>query len=172
MLARRRWPIGNKTAALTVALAVAPDVPHLLPIAGWWLFGGGTWAALTDYSTAMPGQEPLMPPWVQSLSHHLHCIAHSAVIAAVVSLLLWRWRRSLWLPLAGWWSHIVIDVFTHSADYYAVPVLYPITMRGFDGVAWNTPWFMALNYLGLAAVWLWLWRSGPGRPQDSARAGR
>jgi membrane-bound metal-dependent hydrolase YbcI (DUF457 family) len=51
-------------------------------------------------------------------------------------------RRTLWIPLLGWWSHIVIDVFTHSADYYAVPVLYPFTERGFDGIAWITPWFM------------------------------
>ncbi len=167
MLARRRWRVGNGTSALTVALAVAPDVPHLLPVAGWWLFGGGTLATLKDFAIAVPGREPAVPPWVRSLSEHLHCIPHSAVIAVVVSLLLWRWRRSLWLPLLGWWSHIVIDVFTHSNDYYAVPVLYPLTMRGFDGVAWNTPWFMALNYLALAAVWLWLWRSGTLRTRGS-----
>ena len=167
MLARRRWPVSNRTAAWTVGLAVAPDVPHLLPIAGWWLFGGGTWAALKGYAIAVPGQEPPVPAWLHSLSQHLHCIPHSAVIAAVVSLLLWRWRRWLWLPLAGWWSHIVIDVFTHSADYYTVPVLYPITMRGFDGVAWNTPWFMALNYVALTAAWLWLWRSGAFRRQGA-----
>ena len=50
----------------------------------------------------------------------------------------------------------MIDVLTHSADYYAVPVLYPFTERGFDGVAWITPWFVALNYTALAAVGVWL----------------
>jgi len=54
----------------------------------------------------------------------------------------------------------VVDVFTHSADYYAVPVLYRFTERGLDGIAWNTPWFMALNYvvLGLTGLWLLLTR--------------
>jgi membrane-bound metal-dependent hydrolase YbcI (DUF457 family) len=52
----------------------------------------------------------------------------------------------------GWCSHIVIDVFTHSAQFYPVPVLYPFTQRGFDGLAWNTPWFMAANYVALAAA--------------------
>ena len=156
MLARRRWPISNPTAALTVALAVAPDVLHLLPIAGWSLFGGGTAATVMTYAIAEPGQEPAVPPWVESLSQHLHCIAHSLIIAAVVTLLLWWWRRSLWVPLLGWWSHIVIDVFTHSATFYPAPVLYPLTDRGFDGVAWNTPWFMVLNYTALAAVGVWL----------------
>lgn len=91
--------------------------------------------------------------------HHLHCIMHSAIVAGAVTSSVWWRRRALWLPLLGWWSHIVIDVFTHSADFYAVPVLYPITERGFDGVAWNRPWFMALNYVALVAVGLWLYRT-------------
>jgi hypothetical protein len=51
----------------------------------------------------------------------------------------------------------VIDVFTHSADFYPSPVLYPITQRGFDGIAWNTPWFVVVNYTALVAVGVWLW---------------
>jgi membrane-bound metal-dependent hydrolase YbcI (DUF457 family) len=50
----------------------------------------------------------------------------------------------------GWWSHIVIDVFTHSAEFYPVPLLYPLAYSGFDGLAWNTPWFMALTYPAIA----------------------
>ena len=99
-----------------------------------------------------------MPHMVELLTHHLHCIWHSAVVSAVVTALLWGLRRSLWIPLLGWWSHIVIDVFTHSADFYPSPVLYPFTQWGFDGLAWNTSWFMMLNYITLAAVWAWLLR--------------
>jgi hypothetical protein len=93
---------------------------------------------------------------VTLLSHHLHCIAHSAVVAGAVMLVLWVALRSVWIPLLGWWSHIMIDVFTHSAEYYPSPALYPITERGFDGLAWNTPGFLLLNYVALAAVGLWL----------------
>jgi hypothetical protein len=53
----------------------------------------------------------------------------------------------------------VIDIFTHSQDYYPAPVLYPITQRGFDGIAWNTPWFVVLNYTALAITAAWLWRN-------------
>ena len=42
------------------------------------------------------------------------------------------------LVLAGWWLHIVIDVFTHSAEFYPAPVLYPITREGFDVI--QVPW--------------------------------
>ena len=87
------------------------------------------------------------------------------LVAGLLSLLLWPWRKMLWLPLCGWWLHIVIDVFTHSAEFYAAPVLYPITREGFDGIAWNTPWFMLLNYTALLLGW-WVvgWRKAGSRP--------
>ena len=153
---RRRRPVTLGVTALTVALAALPDVLHLLPIAGWWLFGEGTLAALGAYAVAVPGQEPGLPPAVQFWSHELHCVMHSAPVAALATAVVWAAKRSIWLPLLGWWSHVVIDVFTHSADYYPVPVLYPFTERGFDGVAWNQPWMLALNYIAITAAAAWL----------------
>ncbi len=154
----RLRPLPRPTAIATLVLAAVPDVLHLLPLAGWWLFADGSFAALRGYSLAIPGQEPPLPPLVQAWSHHLHCVMHSAPIAALVTGILWAVRRTFWIPLFGWWSHIVIDVFTHSADYYAVPVLYPFSSRGFDGVAWISPWFMVLNYAALTALSVWLFR--------------
>ena len=167
-LARRRRNVTRRTVAATMALAALPDVIQMLPVLAWWAVGGGTWAAVQAFAIAMPGQEPVMPVWVTAWSHTIHCIAHSAVIAAGVTLLLWAWRRALWLPLLGWWSHIVIDVFTHSEDYYASPVLYPFTQRGFDGIAWITPWFMALNYLALATAGIALLVSARRRSRSGA----
>jgi len=43
-------------------------------------------------------------------------------------------------------------VFTHSADFYPSPVFYPVTYWGFDGVAWNKPWLMIINYLVMLSV--------------------
>ena len=159
-LLRRRWPIPPRTVAATLGLAALPDVLHLLPIMAWWVFGNGGLDVVLSYAVAVPGQEPGLPAMVKLLSHHLHCIMHSAVVAGAVTMVLWAVRHSLWIPLLGWWSHIVIDVFTHSADYYAVPVLYPITERGFDGIAWNTPWMLAMNYAALGAAIWWVYRSG------------
>ena len=163
VLLRRQRPVASTTAAAAVVLAALPDVVHLLPLLAWAGFGGGSWSAMLAYAVATPGLEPTLPPAVQLLSHHGHCVMHSAVVAGAVSLLCWGLRRGLWLPLLGWWSHIVIDVFTHSADYYPVPVFYPFTERAFDGLAWNQPWMLVLNYAAIAAAAGWLWRSNPGR---------
>jgi hypothetical protein len=116
------------------------------------------------------GQEPSLPPLVFLISHTLHCASHSAVFAGLVTGVAWRFKPVLLIPLLGWWSHIVIDVFTHSADYYPSPVLYPITERGFDGMAWITPWFMVLNYLALGLVGLLLLRSRKPRASHASNA--
>ena len=131
---------------------------QFIPLLGWVAAGGGPWTVLFDHALATPGNEPLLTASLVLLSHHLHCTFHSAVIALAVTAAIWLVRRSLWLPLIGWWSHIGFDVFTHSADFYAVPVLYPITYAGFDGIAWNEPWFMAANYAALLVAGAWLLR--------------
>lgn len=175
VVAARRWPVSANQARTTVALAALPDIGQLIPIAMWALVGDGTWAALRAWALATPGTEPWVPAGVQAWSHTLHCLMHSAIVASIITTIAWlRWRWVL-VPLAGWWSHIVIDVFTHSNDYYPSPVLYPITERGFDGIAWPTPWFMALNYAALAAAGFWLLRSSHRRPRwpgAAERAGR
>lgn len=175
MLARQQGrpiarPLTRRTAALTVALAAAPDIPHLLPIVGWSVLGGGDWTIVTGYANALPGQEPAVPAWVHGLSHNLHCFTHSAIVAGLVTLLVYARTGALWVPLLGWWSHIVIDVFTHSQDYYPSPVFWPITRAGFDGLAWNTPWFMGVNYAALAATYAWLlWRRRRARSAFSGQ---
>jgi hypothetical protein len=145
----RRRPISRRTALLTVGLAVLPDIVHLVPVLALSVAQPGGFVTLQAYANALPGLEPSMPPLVESLSHHLHCILHSALVAAAVTAAVWVVRRSLWIPLLGWWSHIIIDVFTHSAEFYPSPVLYPVTRAGFDGIAWNTPWFILVNYTAL-----------------------
>lgn len=152
----RTRPLPLRTVAATLVMAALPDMAHLLPIVFWWWFGQGTFADVWAYVIAVSATEPPLPPRVQLLSHHLHCVMHSALVAGAATLLIGAVRRTLWIPLLGWWSHIVIDIFTHSAAYYPAPVLYPITEEGFDGIAWNTPWALALNYFALAAVGVWL----------------
>ena len=156
VLVARRRPVTRRAVAATLVLAGLPDGLQFIPVLAWILSGDGAWTTLLALATSLPGREPPLPDVVWLASHHLHCTAHSAVAAGVATVVAWIALRSLWLPLLGWWSHILIDIFSHSADYYAVPVLYPFTQRGFDGIAWNTPWFLALNYMTLAGVGVWL----------------
>jgi hypothetical protein len=159
--ARRHYAISPQVGTAAVGCAVLPDVLQGVPILLWIVASGADPALIADFAVAGPGTRIALPAMVDAWSHHLHCILHSAPIALVVSLAISLLRPALWPLLAAWWSHIVIDVLTHSNAFYPVPVLYPFTMAGFDGIPWNTPWFVILNYTALAIAWLALGLSRP-----------
>jgi hypothetical protein len=164
----RRRKLPSRTIVTSVILAMLPDLVHTFPLMGWAMFGDGSMGKISAYAFALPGQEPELPPLVAALSHHLHCTFHSAIVVGALTMVFWMARGNIWLPLFGWWSHIVIDVFTHSADFYPSPVFYPLTRGGFDGVAWNTPWFMLLNYSALTLYALFLIFSASQRSKHRA----
>ena len=158
---RKRIITGRRDIVASAILAALPDVVHLLPVLARVLLGNASVAVLYKYAIALPGEEPAMPPMVALTAHHLHCIMHSGIVAGTISALVWLTYRRLWIPLLAWWSHILIDVLTHSDDYYPSPIFYPITYWGFDGLAWNKPAFVAMNYALLVALYAWLLLTRP-----------
>lgn len=139
-----------------VAGGLLPDIFHAIPVSIWALLGTGSpWETVLAYALATPGTEPPMPAWVIETSQVVHCSLHSAILAGFVSFLIWPGGNiKLQYLLLGWWSHILIDTFTHSADYYPVRTFYPLSEWSFDGWAWNSPTFIATNYLLLGLVYL------------------
>lgn len=167
-VASRHTTITPAAARVTVAAAIAPDIVHALPLLLWSVLDGQSpLQLLIAYGVAWPGQEPWLPPSVESISHHLHCLAHRAMAAGAVTLMCLCTLRKIPLLLYGWWSHIVIDVFTHSADFYPAPVLYPLSDWTFDGVAWNAPAVLLANYMVLAAAWAWVLQGRHSSAQPS-----
>jgi hypothetical protein len=155
---RRKKRLTKRGVWGAVALSVLPDLVQIVPVA-LWAASTGDGSALLAYIVAAPGEEPPMPPLVAALAHHLHCIMHSVIIAGAATLAAWAVSKRFPLVLLGWWAHIALDVPTHSSDYYVVPIFYPLTYRGFSGIAWTTPWFFVVNYALLVAVLAWLYRT-------------
>ena len=170
---RRRGNLQRPIVWTAVALGVLPDIAAVFPMVVWAAFQPDPYGLVVAYVNATPQTGPFIPAVVETMSHHAHCVTHSAVVAAIVSLAIWRKWPAIFPALIGWWLHIAIDIPTHSEDYYAVPFLYPLTYWGFDGVAWKTPWVMAVNFTGLALAyaalllgrgrsryqWRWPWKS-------------
>ena len=164
---RRGITVSRRTMAAMVGVSLLPDVLPLVPVLAASVSQPEPFAFLREWVMAKPGTEPSMPPLLAALSHHLHCTMHSIVVlAAVTALAAWRWRAAL-LPLAALWLHVLIDIPTHSSEYYPVTILYPLSNSAFDGVAWTEPWLIAANYAVLAAVYAWLLV----RPHRPAAAG-
>lgn len=84
----------------------------------------------------------------------LYNYSHSLVIWAVIFIITWVISKRPRWELLGWALHILIDVPTHAASFYATPVLFPISNWKFlHGISWGTPWFMIVNYSALLVVW-------------------
>lgn len=153
---RRRGVVTTGQVAGTAAFGLMPDLMALVPVSIWAVGSESSIDAIRAYVFARPGSEPVMAPWAHILEHHIHCSAHSIIILSLITLLsFWRVRWML-VPLTGWWVHLALDVPTHSSEYYAVTVFYPLTEWSFDGIAWTHPAVLGMNYAALTLVYTWL----------------
>lgn len=92
--------------------------------------------------------------WLLKITPILYSLSHSVVIFVIVlGVVLFMRKRIPW-SLFGWFLHIVIDVPTHSYEFYPTPVLWPISDWRFNGVSWGVPWFSIANYSLLAMIYL------------------
>lgn len=92
------------------------------------------------------------------IAPYLYNVSHSAVAFLVVFYGIWLLRGAhakkegktflsvLPFPLLGWLLHILIDIPTHSYDFYPTPFLWPVSEFKIDGISWGVRWFMLLNY--------------------------
>jgi hypothetical protein len=69
----------------------------------------------------------------------------------VAGIVYYFWKE--WaLLLGGWPLHIIMDIPTHSREFFPTPFLWPISDVTFNGISWATAWFMIANYSLLAIV--------------------
>ena len=61
----------------------------------------------------------------------------------------------LWLP---WYSNILLDIPTHTLQFFPTPVFHPISDYGFDGTRWSDPVILVPNVILLAGLWFYVKR--------------
>jgi hypothetical protein len=99
------------------------------------------------------------PELIPAYVYALYNFTHSLVIFLLVTVIIFIWRRRLPWLIGGWGLHIVIDMFTHSREFFPTPWLWPISHYTLDSFSWTEPWFMSVNYSVLAIVYIiWYWR--------------
>lgn len=88
------------------------------------------------------------------LAAYLYQFSHSIVIFAMVFVLVWVISKRPRYELLGWLLHILIDIPSHSVEFYPTPFLFPISEYRFPyGISWANLWYMIINYSLLAIVW-------------------
>ncbi len=83
---------------------------------------------------------------------------HSLVIFFGVFLvvLVVRNGRVYW-PMLGWLFHIVLDIFTHKAEFFATPIFFPISnIQYLHEFSWAEPHFLLVNWGVLICMYILL----------------
>lgn len=146
---------------LTAVWGVFPDVFAFAPLFAWMAFQAitGNFNSADFAPTGMePTQTDTLP--IFKLTHLLYNLTHSLLAFAIIFLLMFLiFRRARWSAL-GWLFHIIIDIPSHSYEFFPTPFLWPFSDWKFSGIAWANPWFLLFNYLMLGIVWLAIWWGG------------
>lgn len=133
--------------------AAFPDVLAFGPslVAGLWLrLMGGPGSVSADGHILLHAH----------LGLPLYQAGHSLLVFLLVFGIAVILTRRVVFELLGWLLHILIDIPTHSLDYYATRFLWPVSDFRMDGIAWWTPWFWATTYGALVCVYFGLWTKG------------
>lgn len=103
----------------------------------WWSFAFGTapdlfsfgiftglttlgLASSPDWSAGHPAQSSI-PSYV----HSLYNVTHSLVIFIIAFFGVWLIRSKPFLPMLAWGIHILMDIPTHSTEFFPTPFLWP-----------------------------------------------
>ncbi len=141
---------------LFVSFGVMPDFVSFAPMFVYLIIG-----LITGNVSSFPRPEGMEPATGNGLLIHnvtgfLYNFTHSIIMFAIVFLICMIIFRRPVFELLGWLVHILIDIPTHSYQFYPTPFLWPVSGYKYNGISWGQWWFMILNYSALIAVYFWL----------------
>jgi len=137
-----------------VLFSVVPDVAFALPAVAVGLF----WA-VSDMRVPWEAASLAANQWWIGVFYHVaHSFLTLAVFVVVARLIFGVFP---WPAAGGWALHLLMDLFTHK-DSMTMPMpFYPFGPEVAGFVHWREPWFLAVDWLGLAfAYWLVFGRDG------------
>ncbi len=126
-------------------------VPDLL---SFGLFTLGAWTGFFDHPDWRSGQHP-DPSQIPLFVHMMYDYTHSLIIFFCVFLLVSIIRKAPFLPLAAWGLHILVDIPTHSQDFFPTPFLWPISEYTVNGIAWSHPAILLPDVILLIVLYAW-----------------
>ena len=126
-------------------------LPDLLSFGLYFLFN-----LITSPSNIKFGKPALetIPYWV----FDLYDFSHSLIIAFIFILITSLFDKELCFPMLAWPLHILIDLFTHSVQYFPTPFFWPISDYRFDGIPWSNPYILILNFAFIFLLFIYRYR--------------
>ena len=103
------------------------------------------------------------PPPVSAIPEFvsiLYDITHSLVIFALVFISVWIIRRKPFWPLLAWGIHILVDIPSHSDQFFPTPFLWPVSDFHLNGISWGSPVIFFPNWILIVLIYggWFLWK--------------
>lgn len=113
--------------------------------------GGKSFSEISHHGPRLSMDNPTF-----DLTAYLYQYSHSIIIFLAIFGLVWLVLKRPYFPLLGWLLHILLDIPSHSIEFFATPFLFPISNYRFPyGVMWSTGWFMIVNYSLLLVIYMY-----------------
>lgn len=89
-----------------------------------------------------------------NLAFQLYNFSHSAVVYLVIVAVAYYFLKRFPWETIPWLFHILLDLPTHTTEFFPTPIVWPVSSWRFNGTSWSTPWILAINYGGLLIAFL------------------
>lgn len=117
---------------------------------------GAFMAIQVIHGTWQPGPPPfdILPQWI----YPAYSLGHSFIISLGTIALVSLWRRDIAFAMLAWPFHILLDFPFHSLDYFATPILWPLSEFRVNGIPWSHWYIWYPNLAGIAALLIYRYR--------------
>lgn len=97
--------------------------------------------------------------YVPQILLDIYFLLHSFVTLFVVAVILWYFKPKLLPAISGWFIHLCLDIPFHESSLFATRFLFPLSSDIYvNGITWFNFEIMALNYLTLAGMYIYVLR--------------
>lgn len=132
---------------LSFAFGTLPDVlvfgPSFVMLFFLFLAGGSFQAGPPDPST------------IPSYVYAGYNLTHSLIVFTAAFFVVWLLRRKPLYEMLAWLAHIVLDVPTHTNEFFPTPWLWPLSHPTVDGISWSHPLIFLPNVVLLVGLYTW-----------------
>lgn len=134
----------NKYRFLAAFLGVMPDLLAFGPLFLYSIFSNNLTISKPDISA--------IPDYVFVGYNFTHSIV---IFLIIVGVFYYITRDIPWVA-GGWLLHILIDIPTHTSNFFPTPFLWPLSDFTVSVISWSNMIFMIINYSLLVIVYTYL----------------
>ena len=92
-----------------------------------------------------------IPIWVIELYN----ISHSLITAFVFIAIVYFVKRDISWPMLAWPLHIIVDLLTHSIEFFPTPIFWPLSNYRFDGIPWSNIYVFITNIIMIFLIFFY-----------------